>query len=222
MTRLPLRFDGPVTLVGGGALDRSMLEEARELAPDLVAADGGANLLADWGLPVAALIGDMDSVEAPNRVAGAEIVALAEQDSTDFEKCLYATKAPFYLAAGFTGGRVDHMLAVFNAMLRRPEPPVVLIGEEEVIALAPPGRTLVLELWPGARVSFFPLGPAKGIASEGLAWSVEGLAMAPDGRIGTSNRAEEAAVMVGFDRPGILVMLERAALSTLIHAVTRV
>ncbi|MEL6479698.1 MAG: thiamine diphosphokinase, partial [Pseudomonadota bacterium] len=204
---LPLRFSGPVTLVGGGALDRAMLTETRAFAPTLIAADGAADRLTEWHLPVSAVIGDMDSIEATGRLAPeTSFVPLQEQDSTDFEKCLYATEAPFYLAAGFTGRRVDHMLAVFNAMLRRPEPPVILIGEAEVIALVPAGEVLRLQLWPGARVSFFPLCPARGVLSEGLEWSVAGLEMAPDGRAGTSNRATQAKVAAGFDRPGVLVI----------------
>ena len=220
MTRLPLRFDRPVTLVGGGALDGAMLAEARALAPGLVAADGAADWLLGQGIRPDAVIGDMDSIRSPDRMPEAtRVVHLAEQDSTDFEKCLYATEAPFYLAVGFTGRRVDHMLAVFNAMLRLADKRVVLLGEEEVMALAPPGRVLALCTGAGARVSIFPLAEVTGIRSVGLEWPVAGLTMAPGGRIGTSNRAALDRIEIGFDRPGALVMLERPALGELVRAV---
>ncbi|MEM1300877.1 MAG: thiamine pyrophosphokinase [Pseudomonadota bacterium] len=144
---------------------------------------------------------------------------LPEQDTTDFEKCLYATDAPLYVAAGFTGRRVDHMLAVFHAMLRRSEKRVVLLGEEEAMALVPPGRPFAMDLEVGAVVSFYPLLPARGTMSEGLEWSVDGLALAPGEAIGTSNRAVAPRVEVGFDAPGVLVLVARQCLGALIEAV---
>lgn len=219
MTDLPLQFDETVALVGGGALDNTMLVEARALAPHLVAADGAADRLVEMGLMPDAVIGDMDSIRHRERLSPAtRFVELAEQDSTDFEKCLYATRAPLYLGIGFTGRRMDHSLAVLNALLRHPQKSVVLIGEEEVMAFAPPGRHLRVATAPGARVSFFPMAPARGLHSRGLAWPIEGLEMAPDGQIGTSNVADAAEIAFAFDRPGVLVMLERALLPGLLTA----
>lgn len=216
---LPLVFRTPVTLVGAGTLTRDMLEEARRFAPDLVAADGGADRLAAWGLAPAAVIGDMDST-APGlwRGGATRIVALAEQDTTDFEKCLYATEAPFYLGVGFTGGRVDHLLAVLHVLLRRSDKPVLLLGEADATGLLPPGRVVGLDLEPGARVSLFPLLPATGTHSHGLRWPVAGLRMSPGERVGTSNVAVEPRVEVGVDAPGTLLTVERQHLGALLQA----
>jgi thiamine pyrophosphokinase len=199
-----------------------MLEEARALAPELVAADKGADRLAAWGLVPAGVIGDMDSVGEPDRwrAGPTRFLQLAEQETTDFEKCLYATRAPFYVGVGFTGARVDHLLAVLHAMLARPEKTVVLLGEAEAMALVPPGRVLGLAVEPGARVSLFPLRPATGTHSRGLLWPVDGLAMAPGVRIGTSNIATAAEVEIAFDGPGALLMLERRYLGAVVRAVT--
>jgi thiamine pyrophosphokinase len=219
---LALVFGRPVTLVGAGTLDRATLDEALSLAPELVAADSGADRLAGWGLAPAAVIGDMDSIAEPGRWRDGttRFLRLAEQETTDFEKCLYATQAPFYIGVGFTGTRVDHLLAVLHAMLARPEKTVVLLGEAEAMALAPPGRVLTLALDPGARVSLYPLRPARGTHSHGLLWPVDGLAMAPGTRIGTSNVATKPQVEIAFDGPGALVLLERRYLADLVRAVT--
>lgn len=223
MTTLPIRFDGPVTLVGGGALTPEMLAEARAIAPDLVAADSAADRLAEMRLTPRAVVGDMDSIAEPERWQGGttHFIRLAEQESTDFEKCLYATEAPFYLAAGFTGRRVDHMMAAFNAVLRHAAKSVVLIGEEEVMALAPPGRRLRLGVQPGAIVSIVPLVPVAATHCRGLEYPVRGLDFAPDGRTGTSNRAAQPVVEMTFDRPGAMLMLERRYLATLVGALNR-
>jgi thiamine pyrophosphokinase len=218
---LPLVFTRPVTLVGGGALGLDLVEQARALAPELVAADSGADRLADWRLVPAAVIGDMDSIAEPERwqEGPTRFLHLAEQDTTDFEKCLYATEAPFYLGVGFTGERVDHLLAVLHAMLARPEKTVVLLGEAEAMALVPPGRVLGLGLEPGARVSLFPLTPVTGTHSRGLRWTIDGLSMAAGRRVGTSNVATGRRVELAFDGGGALLMLERRFLAPLVRAV---
>lgn len=204
----PLAFAEGATLVGGGALDRDCFELARARAPRVVAADGGANRLRAWGLGADAVIGDMDSVEdLPFWKARARVVALAEQESTDLEKCLYATDAPLYLGVGFLGRRFDHTLAALHALLRYPAKRLLLIGEEDVVFLAPPRWRA--RLAPGARVSFFPLRPVRGLASTGLEWPVDGLAFAPGERIGSSNRAAAAEVSAAFDGAGMAAMLER-------------
>ena len=221
MNSLPLRFETAVTLVGAGALDRSMVEATQRFAPVLIAADSGADRLAEMRLSPRAVIGDMDSVADPEhwRAGPAAFVHLAEQDTTDFEKCLYATEAPFYLAVGFTGRRIDHTLAVFHTLLRYPQKRIVLIGEHEVCALAPPGVTLRLAVTPGARVSIYPLLPVTATHSRGLAWPIDGMALAPGGRIGTSNQASQPVIEIAFDGPGALVMLERAALGALVGVI---
>ena len=221
MTELPLRFPRPVTLVGAGALSPAMLAEARAIAPDLVAADSAALTLRKLRLRPLAVIGDMDSLSDPHAHSdeGTRVLHLAEQETTDFEKCLYATDAPFYVAAGFTGGRLDHTLATLHALLRYPEKRVVVLSEADALALAEPGRTLRLRLAPGARVSIFPLLAVRGRRSQGLVWPTDGLDFAPGRRIGTSNEASHPVVELEFDEPGALVIVERAHLGALVHAV---
>ena len=209
-------FPCPITVVGGGALDQVMLSEACALAPRLIAADGAADRLATWGLMPEMVIGDMDSVtDLAHWQAVTQVVHLPEQDTTDFEKCLYATDAPLYLGAGFTGRRVDHMLAVFHALLHYPDKRVVLLGEVEVMALIPAGVTLSLILEKGAVVSLYPLLPSAGITSDGLKWPIDGLAMAPGQAIGTSNEAVTDNISVQFSTAGVLIMLERRFLRAL-------
>ena len=219
MVPSPVRYTTPVTLVGHGGLDAAAVQAARALAPVLVAADGGADALGRYGLVPDLVVGDMDSLPDPERWAGrTQILTLAEQDTTDFEKCLYATEAPCYIAVGFTGRRLDHTLAVLHALLRRTGKRVLLLGEHEAMALLPAGRTVRLHLDPGERVSLYPLLPAQGTISEGLEWPLAGLALAPGTQIATSNRATARDVAVAVDGPGVLLMLERARLGMLSRA----
>jgi thiamine pyrophosphokinase len=169
-----------------------------------------------------AVIGDMDSILDLERWREtAKVLQIDEQDSTDFGKCLCATEAPFYVAVGFTGKRIDHMLAVFSTLLSMPDKTVILIGETEIAALVP-GRTVIeISQNIGAIVSIYPLVPVTGTVSKGLKWNIQGLAMRAGQQIGTSNEAIGSRVSVGFDQDGALLMLERQYLETLLAALVR-
>ena len=215
MDRAQVQSRGGVTLIGAGDPRREDLEEALKLAPTLVAADGGAGFALGWGHRPERVIGDLDSLDPDARRSFPEdrILHVAEQESTDFEKCLTRIDAPFVLAAGFTGGRSDHALAAFSVLARRVGPPTALIDASDVV-LAAPG-TCTLDLAPGTRVSLFPMVPVSG-RSEGLRWPIDGLNLDPMGRIGTSNEAT-GRVSLAFERPGMLVILPRSALPSVLE-----
>jgi thiamine pyrophosphokinase len=209
------RAAGPVTLVGGGPIAPGALAAALAMAPEAVAADGGGDVALPGGARFRAVIGDMDSLGDPERLAaeGAALHPLAEQETTDLEKCLYSVAAPLCIGVGFLGGRLDHTLAALNAVVRHAGP-VVLIGAGDLCFRCPP--ELALELAAGTPVSLFPLGPARGTRSEGLRWPVEGLELDPAGRIGTSNAATGGPVRLGFDAPRVLVILPVRALGQVV------
>src|SRR5690554_2958784 len=109
---LPLSFDGPIAVVGGGAVDAELLRSVAQRCAGLVGADRGADTIIAAGLVPDAVVGDMDSVANRDGFpAQTRIVELTEQQTTDFEKCLYSTRAPVTIALGMTGGRFDHTLA---------------------------------------------------------------------------------------------------------------
>jgi thiamine pyrophosphokinase len=140
---------------------------------------------------------------------------VAEQMTTDFDKALRVTEAPFVLALGFAGARMDHGLAAFSTLIAQSGRRCILIGPQDLAFAAPPRLRLALK--PGDPVSLFPLALVTG-QSEGLEWPISGIGFAPDGRIGTSNRAVSRTVDLAFDRPGMLVILPRRRLDAAIRA----
>lgn len=179
-----IQSDQPQTLLGGAPVSALTLRKALSFAPRLVAADGGADAAMAAGATPERVIGDLDSISPAARAAFADrLLPVAEQDSTDFAKALRLSPAPWTLAVGFTGARIDHLLACLSEMART-RAPVVLLGEADCAAIAPP--ELRLDVPPGTRVSLWPLGPASG-RSEGLRWPLDGVALDPAGRVGTSN-----------------------------------
>jgi thiamine pyrophosphokinase len=206
-----------VTLAGGGPFAARDLKLALARAPVAVAADGGADRLLQLGVMPEAVIGDMDSISgaARARIPKDNQHLVAEQETTDFDKALRLIKAPFVLALGFAGARLDHGLAAFSTLIARRAQRCILIGPNDLAFAAPP--RLELALSPGDPVSLFPFAPVTGQAS-GLEWPIDGIAFAPDGRIGTSNRAVERQVVLRFDQPGMLVILPRRRLDVVIKA----
>ncbi len=215
----PQIVDSPdgVTLVGGGPVQGRMLGMALRRAPVLVAADGGADrALAAGHMPVA-VIGDFDSLSSAGRgrIPADRQHVIAEQDSTDFDKALRSIAAPFVLALGFAGARIDHGLAVFNALLRYPDRVCIILGAEDVVFLCPPDLTLHLPV--GDRLSLFPMGSVRG-TSEGLRWPINGIPLAPDGLVGTSNEVSAPTVRLQVDAARLLVILPRQRLDAVLTA----
>ncbi len=183
-----------VALLGGGAAKKTDLQRALSLAPRLFCADGGGNRAVDWGFHPEKVIGDLDSVDRGKmKSAGVETLYIADQDTTDFEKCLCAISAPVIVAVGFLGDRLDHQLAALNALAKFRDQPVVLLGQGELCFLCP--AEFMLEMPTNARFSLFPLTQSR-CESTGLVWPLDGIDLSPTGRIATSNATQGGVVTV--------------------------
>ena len=206
----------PITLVGAGRIGAGDIALARRYAPRVVAADGGAHACLDAGVLPERVIGDMDSGEdlAARGIGPERILRIAEQESTDFDKALRHIAAPLVIGIGFSGARIDHELACYNALVRHAARRCLLVGGEDVVFLAPP--RIALPLAPGTRVSLFPMAPVRG-RSEGLRWPIAGLGFAPDGQVGTSNAAT-GPVVLEVEAARMLVMVPRACLDLVVGA----
>ena len=193
-----------VTLAGGGPFGKAALARALRFAPRIVGADGGADRLLALGAEPEAVIGDFDSISAAakGRLAG-RLFPIAEQETTDFDKALRSIAAPFVLGLGFAGARLDHGLAVLNALVRAPTRRALILSPQDVTFLAPLELELVLP--EGTRLSLFPMGAVEA-ESSGLRWPLQGLKFAPDGMIGTSNEVS-GPVRLRFSAAKMLVIL---------------
>ena len=199
-----------VTLLGASPASTADIEESLTRAPVLVAADGGATRAIELGQMPRAVMGDLDSLDGSIRAQLDQriICEISEQETTDFEKCLDRIAAPFILATGFTGARLDHELAVYNALARRRDRRCVVIGDRDIAFVAP--ERLEMDVPLGTRVSLFPMSPVEAV-SEGLEWPIAGLDLRPDGRVGTSNRAT-GRVKIDIAAGMLLVILPKAML----------
>lgn len=206
-----------ITLIGGGEVTSGDLAQALALAPVVVAADSGADRALADGIMPEAVLGDLDSIsEAARRAIPPDrLHRIPEQETTDFEKCLQRLAAPFVVAVGFSGPRVDHLLAGLTTLVRLRHSPCLLLAGADAVFAAP--ARLRLDLPGGTRLSLYPLGPVTG-TSRGLRWPIDGLSLDPARRAGTSNVTTGQPVELGLDGP-CLVILPREHTAEAVRAI---
>jgi len=203
-----LVFDRPLAIVGGGAVDTSLLRELSERGVALVGADGGVDTIGAAGIVPEAVIGDLDSLsDRAYWEARTRVIHIPEQVTTDFQKALYTTEAPVTLALGMTGKRLDHTLAALSAVLQfAPNRRLMLVDEVDV-AMAVTG-SIGFEAGPRERVSIHPLVPIRFFRSSGLFYPMGGLLLEPGGLLGTSNEGTGGPVTIEpeDDTPWLLIL----------------
>jgi thiamine pyrophosphokinase len=181
-------FSGLLVIVGGGPVDLDLLRELYLRGGHLVGADSGADTIVEAGLKPEAIIGDFDSIKDVHLWLGkTRLMQVAEQETIDFEKALYSTRAPVTVALGMTGKRFDHTLAALDAVTRYASRNVILVDEEDLALVL--DRAFSFTVAPGERVSVHPLAPVSFTGSTGLKYPLDGLTLAPGIRTGTSNAA---------------------------------
>ena len=204
-----------ILLIGAGPLTPELIAELSLNFDAIVAADGGFDSAQQAKLEVALVVGDMDSqLDLPASQAAAHIT---DQETTDFQKCLAACDADVFLGVGFLGGRLDHQLAGFSALLNEPRP-VVLIDEVQLVFVVPQKFSVDLEA--ETPVGFYPMTSVEA-SLRGVRWPLSNAAMSPMGQIATSNAALGGALDITVDGPGLLVILPRCHLETVLEALYR-
>ena len=213
-------FDEVLVIVGGGTVDDDLLRELYASGARLVGADGGADRIVAAGLKPEVIIGDFDSLENPLAWLGkTRLIQIAEQETTDFEKSLYSTRAPVTVALGMTGKRFDHTLAALDAVTRYAARRKIILVDEHDLALALT-EAFSFTVSYGERVSVHPLAPVTFWRSDGLKYPLDAVKLAPGVRTGTSNAALQGPFTIvpeeGIHAPWLLI-LDRKHLMGLIE-----
>jgi thiamine pyrophosphokinase len=172
----------------------------------VVAADGGAERLALFGLRPDVAVGDFDSLSAQRvaelTAAGVRIVRHpVRKDQTDAELAVQEALragAEVIDLAGATGGAFDHslgslallrQLAGIGVAARLVEPALSV-----VVAIAP--RRLVLAAAPGARFSCLPLTSRAVVSLSGFDYELDHVALRADACRGVGNQVARAGAEV--------------------------
>jgi len=182
-------------ITGGEGPAPKALREIAAQADLLTAADSGLVAAEEAGLSLDWVLGDMDSLDDPARLAkypGERVIRYPrEKDFTDTELAIALLREKgcdeIWLAGG-GGGRTDHLFAIFS-LFERAEPPDRWFTANEEIRCLREGRALEAALPSGSLVSVFPLGAGPWAAeSSCLKWPLDGIAWERGG-LGLSNVA---------------------------------
>jgi thiamine pyrophosphokinase len=191
-------------------------EKSRSLAQGaalIVAADSGliraeaAGLRPDW------ILGDMDSLDDPGRLAAYPpdrvLTYPRDKDYTDTElgfSFLSKKGCDDIWIIGGGGGRIDHLFAVRSLFERETCPARWITAGEDIYCLNAPGE-LALSMGAGELVSVFPLGGGPWKArSAGLKWPLDGLSWTR-GFFGLSNEAETGDFSVRAEAGRFMVIV---------------
>jgi thiamine pyrophosphokinase len=199
-----------LVICGGGHVDVPLPDLTD---PFVLAADGGVAEARRLGLHVDVVVGDLDSagpedLDAVVAAGGTVERHPEDKDATDLELALdaaLARGATRVVVAGGDGGRFDMVLA--NALLLA-SPRWAAVELDAVFGGA---RLTVVRTRrglagpPGATVSLFALGgPARGVRTGGLRWSLDGDTLEPGSTRGVSNEFLGGDAWVSLDE-GVLV-----------------
>ena len=206
-----LHKSATILLVGAGPTSPAVVQSTAAHADSVVAADGGFKSARDAGLKVALVVGDMDSqADLPKTQA---VATFSDQESTDFEKCLAVCAADVFLGVGFLGGRLDHQLAAFSALLKD-QRPVVLVDEDQLVFMVPAQFEMGLEA--GLTLGFYPMLPVQ-VTLQGVQWPLRDADMHPTGQIATSNLSSGEPLRIETDGPGLLAILPARCLGLVLR-----
>ncbi|MCP4185645.1 MAG: thiamine diphosphokinase [Hyphomicrobiales bacterium] len=221
-----LQYDRPVILVGPADFNFGLFQMLSDQGYAIIAADGGANRLYNANIMPDAIIGDLDSLEnEENFGSNTKIIHFKEQETTDFEKCLYCVDAPVFLAIGFTGKRLDHTLANTHTITKFHKTKYVLLIASDDVSF----------VWHGAfsspvatqtTVSVFPLMPIRFSHSEGLMFELNNLKMEIGQFVSISNRTIDSRFSIiptdaHSDTP-YLITLSSKKLNEMINSCLRI
>jgi thiamine pyrophosphokinase len=190
-----------------------------QITPDdtLIAVDGGLSHMVRLGLTPDLIIGDLDSVNKAEldqfRGQGIEVRKYPiDKNETDLEIALEAAQkmepSIIWIVAAL-GKRIDQTLAnIF--LLTRPKLAsydVRLVdGHQEVFLIR---KSVTLLGKPGQRVSLLPInGPAKGIQTQGLAYSLQNETLYPDKTRGISNWMTNTSATISIENGFLLCVHE--------------
>lgn len=216
-----------VLMVTGGILSANFFKKisAEIEYKSLVCVDRGYDVVLQAGLHPEYLIGDFDSVsrsgydrlKEEKEQYGAKLLALNPvKDATDTEEAFLLIEREFgkrplkVTLLGGTGGRMDHLLALFyhlRVLLERGIE-VAVIDEQNLLWLEKKPVELYRSKQYGTYISFLPATPVvKGLTLRGLRYPLENFDYEMGSGLCVSNEFAEEVAEVDFSE-GVLVIIE--------------
>jgi thiamine pyrophosphokinase len=209
-----------IVVIGGGEAPEPTIAERLPASSFVIAADSGVDHARSLGLMPHVVVGDLDSASAEGLAwatdLGADIVRHpTDKDATDLELALDIAQerasavdldpiAVWVLDGG--GGRLDHLVGNL-ALLAARRPHMVLTALVGSAVVTPVHDERQLHGVPGEVISLVAFGgPATGVTTKGLRWSLDDAVLEPFTSLGVSNEFAEAVAVVRLTTGTILAI----------------
>jgi thiamine pyrophosphokinase len=192
----------------------------------VIAADGAAHRLFGYGLTPTFIVGDGDSCGQENPYPSATVIRIADQNSTDFEKCMRFAKQSDLLPClilGINGGEIDHIVGNMQMLARHAQgqnfyfldtyPKTQVTGIGIKLGLPLDKQTLTLQVKPECTISFISFHEAI-VQSQGLEWELHNQLLTLDGILSLRNRSKSATVSFTLKNGNALVVID---ITDLVH-----
>jgi thiamine pyrophosphokinase len=190
-----------LAVLGGPDMQVSLLRRWTNSADYVIAADGGANSLAEIGDPYDVVLGDFDSVRPEARKLARREIHLEDQSKTDGEKLfdwVVAAGQKHITVVGAEGGSPDHFWGVFHSFIRSDIK--IFLGFQRGLGwVLRPGDVLDVPTRLGQRVSLMPLVQCRGVELTGVEWPLGSVELALGQLVSVSNKATGDQVQVRIE-----------------------
>jgi thiamine pyrophosphokinase len=206
----PTKPNRALLICNGEARSSALARKLASNAELIIAADGGANVARRLNLHPDIIIGDLDSIlpSTLRHFACSEIIRVARQDNTDFEKALdlLVERCIAEVAVvGVTGGRIDFTLGNLAVIWKYTARLRITIHGEGWRGI-PVGGELKLNARIGTTVSLVPFGVCRGITLRGFKYPLTNAVMKV-GEIGVSNVVRRSPCSIVVDSGHMLAIV---------------
>jgi thiamine pyrophosphokinase len=208
-----------IIVLNGEQPDRRLLTLINTKVP-IIAADGAAHRLSGYGLAPTFIVGDGDSCGQQNPYPEATVVRIADQDSTDFEKCMGFAERSKLLPCrilGINGGEIDHIVGNMQVLTRHAQgqnfyfldtyPKGLTTGIGIKLGLPLAKQTLTLQLKPGCTISFMSFNDAV-VQTQGLEWELHDQLLTLNGILSLRNRSKHDMVSFALKSGKALAVID--------------
>lgn len=203
-------------LIIGNAKQKYLLKwhELIQSADTIIACDGAITDCFESEISVDFLIGDLDSITKQD-LARAEqdnlqIIKVDEQQSNDLSKALkfcQTLSVNKIDIIGVDGGKSDHQMANYFALLEH-ELPVTLHLNDAIVIAVSKSSPLHYKSNPGVSFSLFSIGQAAKVTIKGAKWELDCHDMSPS-TMGLHNITAEEELSIHCEKGSLLAFIDR-------------
>lgn len=188
--------------------------ELIQSADTIIACDGAISDCYEHNVAVDFLIGDLDSITnqdlARAEQDGVQIVKVDEQQSNDLSKALRFCQnlsVNKIDIIGIDGGKPDHQMANYFALLEH-ELPVTLHLNDAIVIAVSKSSPLHHKSNPGVSFSLFSIGQAVKVTIKGAKWELNNHDISPS-TMGLHNITTEEELSIHCENGSLLAFIDR-------------